>query len=85
MFTNFKLLRQKSKEDPTPTCYRSVKHKPPKTPTLSRARKHQRRHGSTTLAKCWLVDPNTSKLVLRELSGKWATRLSDVFKPLKGL
>lgn len=44
MFSNLtSLLKQKgSKEEPL-YCYRSVKTKPPKTPTLSRARRHQRR------------------------------------------
>ncbi|XP_053602384.1 glutamate receptor-interacting protein 1 isoform X3 [Plodia interpunctella] len=44
MFSNFKLpiLKKGTKEEPV-YCYRSVKSKPPKTPTLSRVKRHQRR------------------------------------------
>ncbi|XP_052750796.1 glutamate receptor-interacting protein 1 isoform X2 [Galleria mellonella] len=45
MFTNLKLplLKQKGAKEEPLYCYRSVKTKPPKTPTLSRAKRHQRR------------------------------------------
>ncbi|XP_075970161.1 glutamate receptor interacting protein isoform X3 [Anticarsia gemmatalis] len=46
MFSNFKLpmLKQKSTKEEPLYCYsRNVKTKPPKTPTLSRVKRHQRR------------------------------------------
>ncbi|XP_059061375.1 glutamate receptor-interacting protein 2 [Achroia grisella] len=45
MFTNLKLplMKQKGAKEEPLYCYRSVKTKPPKTPTLSRVKRHQRR------------------------------------------